>query len=1018
MKDFCCVNGTACVIPLKKHALSISVWCVLAAVSPVMAQVDDRTPAPGAADLDRVVVTGIRGSLQSSMNLKRDSAGVVDGIIAEDIGKFPDTNLAESLQRISGVSIDRTASGEGSRVTIRGVGPDFNLVLLNGRQMPVSNFGGDGFSGFSSDISDSRAFDFANLASEAVAELQVYKTTRADTPTGGIGGTINVKTARALDNPGLHASVGVKGVMDQSVDNLPRSFRGKSITPEVSGIFSNTFADGRFGISANASYQARDSGTSDVAVSGGWVDFRGDDGDSWNRIPLKSEPEYIEGEITNRPGPNDIYARPQDIAYNVRAVQRQRRNAQMALQFAPTDTLTATLDYTYADHRVQQQRNELSVYFQHTPGVSAWTDGPIAMPILYSERVPTGNVDYVMSGGDAATRSELKSLGFNIEWQVNDDLDLALDYHDSKSESRPDSPFGANNVLGAAVLGRRDFYVDFSTPLPVLNVQLAPGMTADPEFVQLTGSFFANKYNRSEVKQWQGSGTFRFADYQQLDFGAGFSDVYNRTAVGSMPVDEWGGIGTPDDYDDSIWYTDNIGRYFSRFAGHDDPRFTDQFAVMDFQRLIDRAIAVTGCAECYRMPDTFDTDLNTTEKTRSAYVQWRNTFDWMVPVNVAAGMRYEKTEVNSPSRILPPVGNVNWISMNEMSFELGDTPEITNHAGSYDYWLPSVDVRVELQDNLLLRSSYSKSLGRAGWRAIQGGLTVRNQMQIGSGGDGYRGNPALLPLESKNFDLSVEWYYAEGSYISAGYFRKNIKNFISETPVTENPFPGLNTPRGGAYWNQAINAGGCGQTDMVCIRDYIFLNLAGQPGVNHTGQNASGQQTGTITGQPGDPLAAFDVITPINQRSDTLDGLEISVQHMFGSSGFGVAANYTKVSSGLKFDNTSLDEQYPMLGLSDSANLVLFYEKYDWQIRAAYNWRDEFLSSIGGFAEPRMPNYTESYGQLDMNVTWAMHPSLSLFIEGINLTDETMRIHGRHRGMLRFASQTGRRYMFGLRYKF
>jgi len=381
-------------------------------------------------------------------------------------------------------------------------------------------------------------------------------------------------------------------------------------------------------------------------------------------------------------------------------------------------------------------------------------------------------------------------------------------------------------------------------------------------------------------------------------------------------------------------------------------------------------------------------------------------------------LRTSQTEITSPALALPPAGNAVWLVRNDTFFDFGTEPVASTSSGKYNYWLPSLDIRADLRENLILRGSYGKSIGRAGWRAIQGGLTVRNQVQIGSGGSGYRGNPALLPLESKNFDLSIEWYYGEGSYLSAGYFRKNIKNFISETPVTESPFAGLNTPRGGAYWNQAINDGGCGQTDMVCIRDYIFLNLADQPGVNHTGQNASGQQTGTITGQPGDPLATFDVVTPINQRSDTLDGLEISVQHMFGSSGFGVSANYTKVSSGLEFDNTSLDEQYPMLGLSDSANLVLFYEKYGWQVRAAYNWRDEFLSSIGGFAEPRMPNYTESYGQLDMNVTWAMNEQLSFFVEGMNLTDETMRIHGRHKGMLRFASQTGRRYMFGLRYKF
>ena len=91
-----------------------------------------------------MVVTGIRASLTSSMNLKRDAQGIVDGIVAEDIGKFPDTNLAEALQRISGVSIDRTSSGEGSKVTVRGVGPDFNLVLLNGRQMPASNLGPGG----------------------------------------------------------------------------------------------------------------------------------------------------------------------------------------------------------------------------------------------------------------------------------------------------------------------------------------------------------------------------------------------------------------------------------------------------------------------------------------------------------------------------------------------------------------------------------------------------------------------------------------------------------------------------------------------------------------------------------------------------------------------------------------------------------------------------------------------------------------------------------------------------------
>ncbi|HWK50069.1 MAG TPA: TonB-dependent receptor plug domain-containing protein, partial [Steroidobacter sp.] len=176
------------------------------------------------SELEEVVVTGIRGSLTSSMELKRSSQGVMDGIVAEDIGKFPDTNLAESMQRVSGVSIDRSL-GEGSKVTVRGVGPDFNLVLLNGRQMPASGLE-------ETRASASRAFDFANLASESISAIEVFKTSRAATPTGGIGATINIKTARPLDNPGLHTSFGAKGVMDTSVDNLPSSLQGDSITPE------------------------------------------------------------------------------------------------------------------------------------------------------------------------------------------------------------------------------------------------------------------------------------------------------------------------------------------------------------------------------------------------------------------------------------------------------------------------------------------------------------------------------------------------------------------------------------------------------------------------------------------------------------------------------------------------------------------------------------------------------------------------------------------------------------------
>jgi outer membrane receptor protein involved in Fe transport len=228
--------------------LAVASACSALAMAAHAQEADAQTNAV-TDDSARVIVTGLRASMRSTLNLKRNSDGIVDGIVAEDMGKFPDTNLAESLQRISGVSIDRS-NGEGQKVTVRGLGPDFNLVLLNGRQMPTTDL---------SDLSG-RSFDFSNLASESISQLQVYKTGRADSPTGGIGATINVVTGRPFDNPGLHASVGLKAVKDTSNDHVPEAVKGKSVTPEVSGIYSNTSADGRFGVSLSASYQSRDSG--------------------------------------------------------------------------------------------------------------------------------------------------------------------------------------------------------------------------------------------------------------------------------------------------------------------------------------------------------------------------------------------------------------------------------------------------------------------------------------------------------------------------------------------------------------------------------------------------------------------------------------------------------------------------------------------------------------------------------------------------------------------------------------
>ena len=828
----------------KKRLLTSALLFALA--PPLAAQVaEPATDGPDATTLDAVTVTGIRGSLESSMNLKRDARGIVDGIIAEDIGKFPDTNLAESLQRISGVSIDRSAIGEGSRVTVRGVGPDFNLVLLNGRQMPASS-NGDG-----STVSNSRAYDFANIASEAISAVEVYKSGRAETPTGGIGATINIKTARPLDNPGFRANVGIKGVHDTSLDNLPDQFKGSSVTPEVSGIFSTTSADGRFGIAVTGSYQERDLGYNQVSVPGGWRGFRGDE-ENWGTIPQPGAPGSEN--IVNRPGPDDVYSVPQNLNYSVTGVQRQRTNGQVVLQWAPTDSITTTLDYTYSENKIQQQRNDMSVWFNYGPSSSSWTDGPVAAPLLYTEILPftcapdsgvCRGADLAMGGADIANRNENKSLGFNVEWEATDNLGFELDVHKSTAETSPDSPYGSGGTLGTAAFIRGNTTADFSGDFPILTVQYPPGYTGPRASDMLvTGSVFHRSYMKSEIEQVQARGHFKFGDYSRLDFGVAATEANNRTAYGNVQRDNtWGGAeGSAEDYPDNIWIPGNMADYFDAFPGSGNPAFTDGFFMFDFKTVRDLAAQFAGDEALYLAPATYNTDRRVTEKSKSAYIQVSSTWDIGIQLNAAAGVRYEKTDVTS-SALVPVATALLWESNNEIGIQR-DGSDFTTLYGDYAHWLPSIDLSAELTDSLILRSSYSRTIGRPGWGDIQGGQTLNEPVRI-DGGTGQQGNPGLEPLKADNFDLSLEWYYAEASYLSFGYFQKNIDNYIGTTIIQATPFD-LTTPIGGAYWNAAV-ANACPTTDLTCIRNYIFTNFNGQPGVVRGPNDAGGNATGTIT---------------------------------------------------------------------------------------------------------------------------------------------------------------------------
>jgi TonB-dependent receptor len=961
-------------------------------------------------EIEVIEVKGIRGSLVKAMDIKRNANGVVDAINAEDMGKFPDTNLAESLQRITGVSIDRD-NGEGSKVTVRGFGPDYNVVTLNGRQMPTANIN-------DTSASDSRSFDFANLASEGVSAVEVYKTGRADVATGGIGSTINLVTIKPLAIGEEKASIGVKAVHDTSTED------GSNITPEISALYSNTYADGKFGVAITAVRQERDSGSARAGIDNGWRPQTGGVGD-WGSVG--NGPNQI-----NVPADGVTYAAPHNVLYGFSENERTRTNGQLTLQYRPVENFTATFDYTYSKLEEELNQNIHSVWmslnYAGEPTGSEWTDANgdnVAAPIFIHDI--DGPSDLVSQVEKSAKVNENKSAGLNLEYLVNDNLSFTLDFHSSEAESKPDSIYGNSNTIQLATWTRAETKVDFSSGFPVVEVVFpdgTPGLT--PEGVMTTGTSFRNSYMKSEIDQIQLDGSYIFDTgiVESVDFGVGFNKVENRNAFGRAERPNWGGTGSPDDIDDQF-LLDSMDTMVDRFDNlpGDKSNMINQFWAVDFDTIADLVGNLYGdpsdpvawpCGTQICAPSEFETDRRTEEESISAYVKANMSFEIADrPANLVVGLRYEQTDVTSKT-LLPEITAIGWVSTNEFQIVRGDAQFFTDE-GDYDYLLPSVDFDIEVADDMILRASYSQTITRPGYGNLTAGSEL-NEVRNVDNGRGSRGNVGLEPLESDNIDLSFEYYYDEGSYASIGYFRKDVENVIGTRDIIEQPYAAT-SPVEGARYEEAVAATGGNPADSAAIRAYLAANYAdGQYVIVDPGGDPVKNQ---IWGHPteNNPLSV-NFTQPYNQGSNTVDGFEFAIQHLFGDSGFGAIVNYTIVDSDVEYDNADHgDENTPLLGVSDSYNIVGFYDKDGIQVRLAYNWRDDFLQGLND-GQGSNPVYVEDYGQLDANISYSYNENLTIFVEGINLTDEYTRSYGRHSLMVRNIQQMGPRYNAGVRYTF
>jgi len=1048
-------------VKLRKTIVASAVSSIMMASSlPTFAQTESEATGDN-VEFEEIVVTGIRSSLKRSQDIKRDSSGIVDSISAEDIGKFPDTNLAESLQRITGVSINR-ANGEGQNITVRGFGPEFNHVTLNGRTIPGGGvFGQFGGEGLSSSNGATRAFDFANIASEGISGVDVSKTGRANIATGGIGASVNVKTARPLDTPGFRFSTGIKGVYDSTNET------GSDVTPELSTLLSWSDEDGRFGIGLALSQQERDSGSRGVFT-----------------IPINVSPTTAAGlasgqignfnlapnaNITNAPAPGQLVARPLDSRLTFADRERERTNGLLTLQYAPSDSVTLTADYLYARNELFERRGESTGFFSNNSTITdvIFDDSLVATPLLISET--TAVRDHAFQNNVAAQVNEIESLGFNIDWQANDRLSFNFDAHNTTNESTPDGPFGSSSVqVSLALATRVGQTTDFRNGgIPITTVDFDDSATATVtrpigpngegvEVVQPRGNgngiqdagdlatqIFRVDFQEqeTEIDEFRLGGTYEFENGSRFNFGVENREtrVLTNESRNQQTLGDWG-INNPGDIPVNL-----VEQFEFSFDDFSIPgAFTTAFRT-DAEVLLEALVAayttdtsldIVGRTVadnaanplfCTCIDPDFTTSDDITEESTSLYLEYQFSGEISGrPFNTTIGARYEDTDVTSVTnqRVLNFLA---WLDDNDFREEFSDDIQQVSQEASYDNFLPSINFDISLTDDVVARASFSQTLARTSYSNLSSSVSNFNSgggsTLIGAIPTASVANPGLIPLESDNFDLSLEWYYDDSSYLAGGFFRKDVNNFVGIEQTTQTLF-GIRDVTAGPRAQAALaqlNAVGLPVNNATLFALTAFLANGGSV-ADFTGSETQLQAIGSsldLIPNGDDPLTQFQVAQPVNNESAVIDGFEFAWQHFFGDSGFGIQANYTIVDGDIGFDVGAdpTETQFSLLGLSDSANIVGIYEKGPWQARIAFNWRDDFLNNASR-GSSRNPVFVDSFSQIDFNLSYAYSDNLSFFIEGINVTGEDQETFGRSDNLLVSIEDLGERYNFGARFSF
>lgn len=939
-------------------------------------------PAQDATDqVDEIIVTGIRSSLQSALTQKREADNLVEVIEAEDIGKLPDQNLAEVLENVTGVQITREA-GVGRGVQIRGT--DANRVEING----VSTVGsGSGRSGIS----------FDDLAASIVSSVEVTKVPDASTIEGSVGGTINLRTIRPLE---LRDPLFALRVQSEYSDLSETS------TPRVSGTVGRRWDTGmgEFGLVGSFSYAEQD-----VTAFRPRVDR--------DAVVLPNS-----GRASAEAFP---FLRIQFFNQDLDNFEYETTNFSGTAEWKPTDNLRFYFDAVLNDQQRAEQSSTVQISTVSDNGVVDNTDntsfetvnlgtaqgpnGPINLGTVQAALTgiilprTTGNLaPYLRTTSDTGSRvTESQVFAAGSEWE-GERLTLSAQVSLSTSDSvlpsfnttlefvNPNSPRPTAGVTLA-----NGVPIEFDLRGGILQFGIAQGQASTPTDAMLLDP--AN-YRLHQVAQAR---SLRENEEKAFRVDASYDTFDTLPFITSIDAGlRWNETSVLNDNITGTTSFTNITSSFNRPSGN---RFADllipgpgNFNAADGRRLYFPNFLIIDGARAFGDPAGTLAALNAaiaasnaatgatiapigaptsqasaffevTEETSTAYLQANFDSDALgFPLRGNAGVRYVTTDLSS-------VGN---------TIVTGAAPVRAVNETSYEFWLPRLNAVAEPREDLLIRGGIARDIRRPDFNNLSSSVsfvTSENTSVV-------RGNPALEPESVWSFDLSAEYYFAPSSVISVGVFHKVRDNLFAS--ITESP------P------DNAVNGVVNRSRDPSCPGGGIYNPIA----IINVNNPARGQAGICV------PLTStFNV-----DGETTQTGVELAFQHDLSdwedrlgwASGFGFIGNFTYQETGGNVANyrtigltrnTTRDlgfnplpqDQIELENLSKYAyNATLFYEKYGVSARLRYTWRSDFLNQEAFTSAFDVPRVSDDRGQLNASVNYDVSEWLSIGVEGVNLTQE------------------------------